>query len=571
MSSGIGIFCPFGTYNPYGSGLVGKSFSYGDITLKFTSSCFAEVTDKGADPSADMLSKWGNLLAMQFGGSLSDENIAALKKHNYGDPLTPVEPKPLGDDDVVTGRMSNWLKSNGSTELVERDGKVIGDEHLMLHNGEIYERRIREEYAAEYAASNARYSPILPSGTLGKLELPDRQFQAVSEEIPQALQTHIITDEDLQKVDAKIYDSSHYSMAESFLMDLEDGTIAGNLSTSAADGDVLKSIETFSYEAARYGSVLQNFYGGSEIADKLKGELNSAIEKSIQTFSRKVAGQLGGFFSGNGVAFDQSAMADTVQDITKARLSEYQSAFKSGDISINNTDTSIYSHMAAQCGNISAGNAQFGELRYKDITRLSEAVYEFSSSIISQQDNIRYGLNTTAEQTGMVLGLAQAQARIMDDGSSLFGAFSNAANNKINSVINSVVSESREQNEKIKNSGGTYDPITSSDIRSVMNWFSGIEYGDTQTNLQLAMDKVYDSYMSTHKSDANYAGSNSKWYDYMPKAFFDDLARERSDTITDMQNYMLLNWNIWAGSSNAVSDSGRYLMDSAGGAVNVTA
>ena len=357
-------------------------------------------------------------------------------------------------------------------------------------------------------------------------------------------------------------------------MDLEDGTIEGRLSDSAADGDVLKSIETFSYEAARYGSLLQNFCGGSENADKLKGELNSALEKSIQTFSKKVAGDLGGFFSGNDVEFDESAMADTVQNITRARLTEYESAFQSDEISVSNTDTSIYSHMAARGGDISTNNAQFGELRYKDITRLSEAVYEFSNSVISQQDNIRYSLNTTAEQTGMVLGLAQTQARIMDDGSSLFGAFSQAANNKINSVITSVVSESLDQSEKFKNGGGwksgqTCDAITGLDIRGVMNLFSGIEYGDAQANLQLAMNKIYDSYMNTHKSDVNYAGSDCKSFNDMPKAFFDDLSEIRSNTIKDMQNYMLLNWNIWTGSSNAVRDSSKYLMDSSGGAVNL--
>ncbi|MGE4484910.1 MAG: hypothetical protein AB7C97_07350 [Oscillospiraceae bacterium] len=567
MSSGIGIFSPFGTYNPYGSGMVGQNFSYGNISHKDTSSSFATVTDNDSTTETDMLRTGGNLLAMQVGGALGDDDISSLEKHNYGQPLTIVEPKYiLADDDAVTGRMSNWLKANDSAELTDRDGQVIETGALTLHNGEIYKRRVREEYASE----TSQYSPISSSGTLGKLELPD----AASNQ--QVLQFHVMTDDEVQEAEAKAYDMSHYSMAESFLMDLEDGTIGENLSNSVADGDALESIETFSYEAARYGSLLQNFYGNSENIDGLKDELNGVIEKSMQTFSEKVSGDIGSFFSENGVEFDKSAMADTIQNITKARLSVYQSAFQNGEISVNNTGTSIYSYMAAQGGEISADNAQFGELSYDDITRLSEAVYEFSNSVISQQDNIRYSLNTTAEQTGMVLGLAQAQVSIMDDGSSLFSAFSKAANSKINSVINSVVSASQEQSEKFKNGGGrkngqTCDPITNADIRNVMSWFSEVEYGDTQTNLQLAINKVYDSYMNTHKSDVNYAGSNSNLFQYMPEAFSEDLSEIRSNAITDMQNYMLLNWNIWASFSNAVSDSSKYLMDSSGSAVNVTA
>lgn len=96
MSSGIGIFSPFGTYNPYGSGLVGQSFSYGNISLKYTSSSFAEVTDGSAKTGTDLIHKWGNLLSMQFGGSISDEDIAALEKHDYGQALTIVNPKLSG-------------------------------------------------------------------------------------------------------------------------------------------------------------------------------------------------------------------------------------------------------------------------------------------------------------------------------------------------------------------------------------------------------------------------------------------------------------------------------------------
>ncbi len=581
--SGIGIFHPLGLYNPYGSGFSGQYFSFGNISLKYTSSDYTVVTKTGnASEGKAFWSKWGDAIFASLGKSLSDIDIAALEKGvgNYGDPLTIADLKLVGlYDDIVTERMSWWRQNNAIDGLESRDGEVAVFNGIMTHNGELYMRRVREEYAHVYTPGHGvQCIENLGEVYYGKLELP------VQDGMQAALEFHIMTDEEVRAFEKRAYDAAHYTMEESFLMDLEDGVLGRELVAAAADGDLLKSVETFSLKAARFGALLERFYGGTEQYAMLQEKLGAVIDKSLQAFSEKVSDDLARFFTENGVQLDTGAMSAAVMDVTRARMAEYQAAYKNGDIAALHTDLSVYAFMAGQGGNISVSSAQFGEVTYDGLTRLSEAVYEFSNTLISQQDNLRLGLNTTAEQTGMVLGLAKAQVRIMDDGSALFGAFRAAADNKINAIIDEVAAESRARYDEIKRKGGykgslTYGIITNAEIHKVMSWFDGIEYGDVQNNMALAMKKVYDSYMAHANNEVKYAGNyfsrGDTLFAHMPEAFWKDYSAYmndiRSEAITSMQNYMLLQWNIWAGSSVSINNGSKYQISSPDGTLTLWA
>ena len=445
---------------------------------------------------------------------------------------------------------------------------------LVLHNDEIYARHMREEYTAQGLYKNSVVVEInTNTATSGQLKLPGLAQDAEGEE----LNIHYLTaEEKIAEAEAE-YNRTHYSMEESFLRDLYSGIMESVLSNFDDKTDVFKATEAFSMNAARYGQLINHFFADDVNIDAHKAKLSEVIESAKTNISQKAAESLAGFFEQNNTSFDKAAMTDTISELLTQRTAQYAQSYQNGELSVENTDKSVYQYMNAKDDVASAANAQFGEISYNDVARLSDAIYEFESAIISQIDNIRYGGAITKEQVGMVLGLASAQVHIMDDGSSLFAAFSKAANNSISNTLDQLVRES-EKNAREFNSEGyglTMKAFSRSSVLEIMSWFNGVENGDTEKNLLLAMQKVTNSYNSAANDDSLYAGAFSaknKHLSFMPSDFWADMQQwssaERNDAVNYMTGYMLLNWNIWSKSSTVIQNNSNYIVGSTGSLVN---
>ena len=123
-----------GIFNSFGYGKVGQSFSYGKLSMKYTGSNRAEVTNENQSSYLDKLSqfvwnKWGDAFKSHY--ARPEHNFADQISKNFtyapgfvdrGSSKINYNPTDIRESGDIGMRMSAFLQSGNSTELASRDG-----------------------------------------------------------------------------------------------------------------------------------------------------------------------------------------------------------------------------------------------------------------------------------------------------------------------------------------------------------------------------------------------------------------------------------------------------------------
>jgi hypothetical protein len=161
----------------------------------------------------------------------------------------------------------------------------------------------------------------------------------------------------------------------------------------------------------------------------------------------------------------------------------------------------------------------------------------------------------------------------MDDGSALYAAFRQGATNKVNGEIDRHIAYNRQYRENFNpgGSGGMYiGELTHKDVSNVMQYFSNVEYGNVESNLLTAMDKVRARYQKADTKNALYEGAYSSKGNLanfaLPPSFWSEMAEYavaiRDHKMNNAENYLLLNWNVWLSNTSLVSNANKYMASS---------